>query len=589
MRGFAATGRSVTSWCTRLPGEGHVDRLLRMLVAVVVLLFPAGCLLIDRSDSLSLLLLAVIGLWVWFRNGFKSSFTRHDWLFAAAFVGFFLAGVLAFEFGHQTNDGFRLLGRYLRFLFVLPVLLALRCYRPPAPVVWAGLGLGALILGMDAVWESVKAGGFLRPDGDTNVAILFGDLATLTTFLFAAGYMYIDARLPRSGPFLVMACILVGLLASFLSGTRGAWIAVPVLLVLFLSCRHLLRPRIVLAGSAVAVVLFAGFFLLPQTHVQERLANAYSQIRIYLASRRHVEPSPGSPVCMQDPLLLEGWAGTGRVQGSSQIRMAVTTDYIPQDVAWPGCKERGTLLVENLSDTMARVKLQHSVRPGTKSAELHLLVAGGSYFSFGLAMWTRVHTVPGKFIRLDLSAEPRLGDSVTLTLWPHSRVWVVPVETYPGEYRYTLSDTSIGQRLEMWSVAWRLFLGAPLTGVGTGAYQTATHDLAVSNAIPRGIGDFDHPHSDYFDALSSRGLVGLLALLMLLGMPAWLYMRNLNSRDPHCMGAALAGVLVIVGFAIFGVTETMFIHSVTIGWYVIMTSVFLVSADAPGGQWTDKR
>ncbi len=589
MPGFSDVGGAITGWCVRQAGEGRVDRLQRVSVAAVALLFPAACLLVNRSDSVSLLLLTFIGLSVWIRNGFKSGLVRQDWLYVAVFVGFFLAGVLSFELGRQTVDGFHLLGRYIRFLLVLPALLALRRYRPPAPVVWAGLGLAALVLGIDAVWESMMAGGFLRPDGDTNVAILFGDLATLTAFLFAAGYIYIDARLPRHGPLLVMSCVLVGLLASFLSGTRGAWIAVPVLLVLFLTCRHLLQPRIVLAGSAVAIVLFVGLFLLPQTHVRERLANAYSQIRVYLASREDVEPGPGSPVCMQDPVLLMGWAGLAHVQPGSQVRMLVTDNYTPQDGVWPGCKERTALLVENLRDTTARVKLQHAVRPGSKSAELHLMVAGGSHVGFGSGTWTRVSTAPRNFTRLDMTAEPSLGDFVTLTLWSHARVWVVPVKTYPGEYRYTLPDTSIGQRLKMWAVAWRLFLGAPVTGVGSGAYQAATHDLVASGAVPEDIGDFDHPHSDYFDALSGRGLVGLLALLLLLGVPAWLYTRNLDSRDPHCMGAALAGVLVIAGFAIFGLTETMFTHSVTIGWYVIMTAIFLVSADAPGGQWADKR
>ena len=589
MPGFSEVRGAIAGWCARQTGESQIDRLQRVLVAAVVLLFPAACLLVDRSDSLSLLLLTVIGISVWIRNGFKSGLTRRDWLYVAVFIGFFLVGVLSYELGRHTVNGFHLLGRYIRFLLVLPALLALRHYRPPAPAVWAGLGLAALVLGLDAVWESVMAGGFLRPDGDTNVAILFGDLATLTTFLFAAGYIYIDARLPRHGPILVMACVLMGLLASFLSGTRGAWIAVPVLLVLFLTCRHLLQPRIVLAGSAVAIVLFIGFFLLPQTHVRERLANAYSQIRVYLASREEVEPSAGSPVCMQDPVLLAGWAGLARIQSGSQVRLMVTTNFIPAYAVGSGCNEQSALMVENLGDTTARVKLQHSVRSGTKLSDLHIMVAGGAYVGFGSGTWTRVGTGPRSFVRLDLSADRELGDFVTLTLWSHAKVWVVPLETYPGEYRYVLSDTSIGQRLKMWAVAWRLFLGAPVTGVGSGAYQAVTHDLVVSGAVPEDIGDFDHPHSDYFDALSGRGLLGLLALLMLLGVPVWLYTRNLDSRDPHCMGAALAGVLVIAGFAVFALTETMFTHSVTIGWYVIMTAIFLVSADAPGGQWTDKR
>jgi len=46
---------------------------------------------------------------------------------------------------------------------------------------------------------------------------------------------------------------------------------------------------------------------------------------------------------------------------------------------------------------------------------------------------------------------------------------------------------------------------------------------------------------------------------------------------------------VTVGFAIFGLTETMFIHSVSLGLYVIMTTVFLVSTDAPVGQGAGKR
>lgn len=591
MRSLAGICRAIADWCVRLPGENQADRLLRVLTAVVVLFFPAACLLINRSDSASLLLLAITGLYVWVRNGFKSGLTRRDWLFVAAFAGFFLAGVLAFEFGHQTDEGFRLLGRYLRFLFVLPVLLALRRYPPPAPIVWTGLGVGALVLGVDAIWESVDATGFLRPDGDTNVAILFGDLATLTTFIFAAGYTYVDTRLPRIGPVLVMVCMLVGLMASFLSGTRGAWIAVPILLVLFLSCRHLLRVRIVLAGTGVVITLFAGLLLLPQTHMRERLTNAYTQIRVYLAGRQGVELGPDSPTCMQDPLLLDAWAGIAQIQPGSEIRLASTTDYVPQraPASWPGCDGRGALLVENLGDTTARLKLPHFVRSNSRTTELHLLVAGDSYFIFGPLPWTRVRTPPGKFVRLDMSAESRLGDFVAITLMPHWRLWLVPVETYPGEYRYTLPDSSIGQRMEMWLVAWHLFLDAPLTGVGTGAYRAAARSLVASDTAPQDIGDFDHPHSDYFDAISSRGLVGLLTLLLLLGIPAWLYMRKLDSRDPHCMGAALGGLLVVTGFAIFGLTETMFIHSLTIGWYVVMTAVFLVSVDAPGGQWTDKQ
>lgn len=48
--------------------------------------------------------------------------------------------------------------------------------------------------------------------------------------------------------------------------------------------------------------------------------------------------------------------------------------------------------------------------------------------------------------------------------------------------------------------------------------------------------------------------------------------------------AALGGVLVATGLAAFGPTETVFIHSVTIGWYVILTAVFFVCTETQDGQ-----
>ncbi|MFI4967615.1 MAG: O-antigen ligase family protein [Gammaproteobacteria bacterium] len=591
MRWFTAMTAAIMGWYARQSGEDQVDRLQRLLTAAVLLLFPSACLLVDRSDSVSLLLLAIVGLCVWIRNGFRSGLTRRDWLYVAVFAGFFVAGVLAFEFGHQTDAGFRLLGRYIRFLFVLPVLLALRRYRPPAPVVWAGLGLGALILGCDAVWESLDASGFLRPDGDTNVAILFGDLATLTTCAFAAGYIYIDERLPRSGPFLVTGCILMGLLASFLSGTRGAWVALPVLLVLFLFCRHMLRPRIVLVGAGSMAALFIALVLLPQTHILQRVESMELQLKTYWAVTQGGGRSSATPQCFDNAHALQAWISSGdtkypksfniSVTGSSGIDVASLANY--------ACSQGAAVHLHNPSNGYAWVRLPRSGRGSSGMASTRLLVRGKGSIGFAEQLHGE-HRIDTVFYgALDMRAPARYGFGLSIIVPAGDDLWIVPVESYFGEYRYAVLQGPVGQRLEMWWASLRLFYESPVFGKGTGAYQVETQRLVAAGKAAPDTADFDHPHSDYFDALSSRGLVGLLAFLLLLGVPAWLYMANLDSRDPHRMGAALGGLLVAVGFAIFGLTETMFIHSVTIGWYVIMTAVFLVSADAPGGQWTDKR
>jgi hypothetical protein len=374
--------------------------------------------------------------------------------------------------------------------------------------------------------------------------------------------------------------------ACILSGARGAWIALPVLLLLFLSCRHLLHPQVVLKGGACIVALFAILYIVPQTHVRARLASAYAQLGINVSDVDEGLPSSGAPICMQDAQLLEVWAAMARQRSESQVDIRVTTDYVPTGggSAWPGCKERGALLLQNLGRHVAWLKLPHSARYGAKSADLHLLASGDAYFKFGDGRRVRFRTKPGKFKTIELHTNVGTRGFFTVVLLKGWRLWLVPVETYPGEFRYTLAESSVGERLEMWGVARRLFETAPLTGVGTGAYMASARQLVDADQAPPITAQYDHPHNELLDALSSRGLVGLAALLLLIGVPAGLFIRGLSSHVPVRMGASLAGLLVSVGFFLFGLSETMLVHSIALGWYVIMTALFLVISEGPQGR-----
>lgn len=582
LRGRLRRADILKGWMASGPGENHGDYALRLLVAAIILLFPAACVLVDRGDSYSLLILMLIGLSVWARNGFRAGLSRREWLYLAGFGAFFLAGVLAFQFGHQTDSGFRLLGRYLRLLLVFPVLMALRRYRPSALVVWSGLGLGALLLGVDAVWERFTAGGFLRPDGDTNVAILFGDLATVTTFAFAAGYVYLDARFPRVGPWLVVACVTSGFFACFLSGTRGAWMALPVLLVLFLLSRHLLRPRAVLLSALALSTLFLALYLVPRTHVRERIVSATSELQNSFKLMHGMGDSATLPKCLQDPDILNAWAGLASISSSDALHLEVVS--VPEtrlsSLKRNGCDASQVLELKNTSVKNVWITFARTRRSGVAMASAKLLVAGTAIIKFG--SYASVQRVKSRDFRIvQMTTPQRVSDSISVLVPGGDIVWLAPIETFVGEYRYGMLHSSISQRLEMWSVAYRLFKSSPLLGVGTGAYQAEALHLVETGEALAVTAEYDHPHSEYLDALSSRGIVGLLALFVLLGIPGWLFYGAIESPDPRRMAAGLAGLLVTVGFAIFGITETMFIHSVTIGWYVIMTAVFMVFAETP--------
>jgi len=578
-------------WMAGPAGESRVDRYLRMCVAAVVLLFPALCLLVSRSDSYSLLLLLVVGIAGWWRNGFRSGFSRRDWIFAAVFLAFLAAGILAFELGHQSDNGFRLLGRYLRLLLVLPILVAFKRYRPPPALVWAGLGVGSLVLGVDAVWERVSIAGFLQPDGDTNVAILFGDLATLTTFAFAAGYVYVDTAIPRLGPRLMVLGILAGLTACILSGARGAWIALPVLLMLFLSCRHLLRPRAVLVGAVTILVLFIGLYFLPQTRVRERIMGTVHQVQLYDYVRHSLQAEP-APACLDDPHLLDAWAAVRSGDTPGNLKISVEAMKAPQTARLKqfGCRSGMVMHFENLQGVGTWADMPRTLWHGQNLAVARLIVAGNASVSLGGAERSErrihgpVYGIGPVFEEERLSAPVGQSAYVRVSIPPHGNFFLVPMEQYPGEYRYALLHSSLGERLQMWGVAWDMFKTAPLTGIGTAAYMDRAQVMVNAGEAPPVTANYDHPHNEFLDALATRGVAGLLALLALLGVPGWLFARGLGGQDPARLGSSLAGLLVSVGFAMFGLSETMLVHSIALGWYAIMTALFLVISEGPEGR-----
>jgi O-antigen ligase len=188
-----------------------------------------------------------------------------------------------------------------------------------------------------------------------------------------------------------------------------------------------------------------------------------------------------------------------------------------------------------------------------------------------------------------LGTTPALGNRILLVLLPGKDLEIVPMEQFPGEYRYSMVQSSLGQRLQMWRVAWQMFKSAPLTGIGTAAYMDRAEQMALAGKAPPITAIYDHPHNEILDALATRGLVGLAALLLLLGVPGWLFARGLDSQDPARMGASLAGLMVVVGFVVFGLTETMLVHSITLGWYAIMAALFLVTSEGPEGRGATAR
>ena len=569
--------------------------LLRYAVIALVLAFPSVCLLVNRGDSIGLGLLALFGLWVGFREGFARILRREDGQVALAFFAFFAVAVLSYELGQATYDGFRFLGRDLRFLLIVPVLVLFRRYPPPAKTVFIGLAIGGLLTGAHALVGFLRAPAGYRAQAETDLPIMFGDLTASIVLTLAAAYGLVVSARKTWLTVGFLLCLLSGLTAVILSGTRGAWLALPLLLPLLFGLLGRVTHKRYLALILVSLtVLFAGAIAVSRTDVRSRLSQiaehiAFYQTALHSLSSNHTQNMKVVPFCDDQRQFLQGWlAFSGR---GGTVHVDVIKDTMLDTTKQLGivCHDDYALQITTTKKSDGWISFPRLVRTKYLSQSTRLLVRGVGRVFFSGKDVQKMHINAQNYQIVVLHSPPDSGTRVAVIVNPGQELWLVPVDSYFGEYRYTLMDTSVGRRFEMWRAAWHIFLEHPVLGIGTGAFYERAQQMAHRGLIAPSVAKYDHPHSDYFDALSSRGMLGLLALFALLGVPAIYFVRALKSPEDTSHAVGLAGLLLVCGFAIFGLTDTVFIHSMNISWYVIYIALFLAllkpgSAKAEGGK-----
>lgn len=143
-----------------------------------------------------------------------------------------------------------------------------------------------------------------------------------------------------------------------------------------------------------------------------------------------------------------------------------------------------------------------------------------------------------------------------------------------------IMSNSIGFRLEQWRVALIVAQGAPLLGYGGGnAGKHITHaaekglghpDLINQHTI-KGIGGL---HSTYFESLVNEGIVGLIIILIFLLYPAYIFMKTRK----HSPIPSTIGLIFILNYMIFGLTENPFVHDNFTSVYLLFLAIFFSAA-----------
>ncbi|MDE2461023.1 MAG: O-antigen ligase family protein [Gammaproteobacteria bacterium] len=567
---------------THHPGSG-ADAWLRGFTSLLVLLFPTVTLFVNRGDSYVFGLLTLVGLYVWLRDGARVWLDRYSGALWIAFLLFFAVAVLSYLVGLQTEDGFHFLGRYLRFLLIAPVYLAFRRYPPTAKTLFIGLALGALVSGVLSMLQFLHTHTPFRMAATTDLSIIFGDLATTMVLCTAAGLALLaSSRRSWTLPLLIL-CLAGGLAATLLSGTRGAWIPLLLLPLAFIApYGAFLKARYVALIFAVIVLTFGISYMVPRTATQARLGMISAQVYDYFAAlgsfSPRVDPGAGNARCVNGQSFLRAWIAAGRLAGDVPAQVSVVPDpgLMQTAAADFGCRAGFAVRISNLGGKgAAQYVLPRVPEESVSSQQTTVLARGAAVVSFagGGSHHASVNNAVYKIVKV--AGGHAAGKAVNVFVAPGESVWLVPLESYFGEYSFAPADNNVGQRLEMWRAAWHLFLRHPLLGVGLGAYQAQSRELASQHDIAPFVGTYDHPHNDYLNALASAGLLGLLALLAVLVVPLVRFVRVLRSRDALEHAIGLAGTLSVFGFAIYALTDTVFLHSMMITWYVIYMALFV--------------
>lgn len=135
---------------------------------------------------------------------------------------------------------------------------------------------------------------------------------------------------------------------------------------------------------------------------------------------------------------------------------------------------------------------------------------------------------------------------------------VADVTTY---YDGGSAYSNVGIRLELWKGAAMLIADHPLLGQGHPQAKAQMAQLVDAGALDAVVLPAEHFHNDVLHVLVTGGAVGLLAWLSMLAAPLAFFSRMLRSRGEGGVGrhaAALAGMLVVLSYFAFGLTEVIF-------------------------------
>lgn len=302
-------------------------------VALAVFVYLSSMVLVPGAYGFAPAILLILSL-VCFRAGaVRQVLESGDWKFLAALVSYALFAI-ALMLWH--GDSLSTFDRPSRFIVAALILTFLLRVRLSPLTVFSGAAVGGVATGLFSAYQ-VIAGGVGRVTSFDN-AIYFGNGSLVLALVAFCGFIYSlqEKRWSRLWTLLFAAGFSGALLGVIFSGTRGGWLAVPVifLLAVWTYRRFVFRHPGVLGASVAALILF-GVAVVSLDVVTKRVDVAFDQAEAYFEEGK-VDTSVG----LRLEMWRAGWllftehplAGVGDDQFDQALRSLVEQGRVDEGI-----------------------------------------------------------------------------------------------------------------------------------------------------------------------------------------------------------------------------------------------------------------
>ncbi len=150
----------------------------------------------------------------------------------------------------------------------------------------------------------------------------------------------------------------------------------------------------------------------------------------------------------------------------------------------------------------------------------------------------------------------------------------IPAYFANDDYRDKSRLGTFGTRMELWKTGWKIFLEHPLVGVGAGNFQKMARQNPERYRVNQDVQNYKYVHNQYIATLATRGIPGLILLLIILFTPIYISMSK-KSFDRESGIADLAVILICLTYIVGNIPEDHFEGKSATMFVGIMLPLFL--------------